>query len=62
MIDKYPELSEHERWALDRIQELEQALRDIRDIAEIPAGNRKYMQVAGPARQIINRVNRVLPK
>lgn len=46
----------------ERVADLEEALRDIRTIAEIPAGNRKYMQIAGPARQIINRVNRVLPK
>lgn len=45
----------------ERVAYLEQTLRDVRAIAQMSAGNRRNMQVAGPARQIINRVNRVLP-
>jgi hypothetical protein len=43
-----------------RIADLEKALEEIRAIMLRPAGNRRFMQIAGPARQALNIIKAVL--
>jgi hypothetical protein len=43
-----------------RIAELEAALKQIQTIMEPLAGNRSFMQIAGPARQTLNIIKNVL--
>ena len=37
-----------------RVTQLERALSQIEEILKAPASNRKYMQIANPARQCLN--------
>jgi hypothetical protein len=43
-----------------RLAKLEAALKNIQTIMEPLAGNRKFMQIAGPARQTLNIIKGVL--
>jgi hypothetical protein len=40
--------------AQDRIKRLEEALTEIESAMKQPASNRRLMQIAGPARQVLN--------
>lgn len=42
-------------------KELEAALLKIREIMLIPAGNRKFMQIARPAREVLNIIKKTIP-
>jgi DNA-binding transcriptional MocR family regulator len=44
--------------AFARIAELEGALARIWDVVQPLSGNRKFMQIAGPARQVLNIIDR----
>ncbi len=46
--------------AMRRIAKLESALLKIKSVMQQPAGNRRFMQIAGPARQTINIINDAL--
>ena len=40
-----------------RVSRFEAALNKIKTVMKNPAGNRRFMQIAGPAREVINIVN-----
>ena len=52
--DRLSHARHHIQNAQDRIKRLEEALSEIELIMKQPASNHRLMQIAGPARQVIN--------